>query len=380
MTTLAQVEATFRKWVHLPDMGVVRVVLATVVANRLPGEPVWLLVIGPPSGGKTEPLLSLRALPEVCVVATLSEASLLSGTSKRDVAAGAKGGYLREIGEYGILVLKDFGSILSMHRDARAATLAALREVYDGAWTRLLGSDGGKTLAWKGKLGLLAGATEHVDLHHHAMAALGERFISYRLPTVDADRQALRALRHSDEKVLAMRRELAEVVGSFFETLTLRSKAGYTHEEQVRLVSLATLVVRSRSAVERDPYTREVVLIPEPEAPARLSIALARLYNGLCTIGVPEAEVWPLLVKVGLDCIPGLRRKLFEVLREHTDLLSTAELAAQTEYHPLTVHRALDDLRLHGIVEKDATGVGKADYWQLTSWARKRYQLAMGGE
>ena len=30
---------------------------------------------------------------------------------------------------------QDFGSVLSMHREARAAVLAALREVYDGSWT-----------------------------------------------------------------------------------------------------------------------------------------------------------------------------------------------------------------------------------------------------
>mgnify|MGYP003466777145 CR=1 FL=1 len=45
------------------------------------------------------------------------------------------------------LGLKDFGSILSMHRDARGAVLAALREIYDGSWSRSIGVDGGRRCA-----------------------------------------------------------------------------------------------------------------------------------------------------------------------------------------------------------------------------------------
>jgi hypothetical protein len=63
---------------------------------------------------------------------TITEAALLSGTPKKEMASGAKGGLLREIGPAGIIVAKDFGSVLSMHRGARSTVLAALREVYDG--------------------------------------------------------------------------------------------------------------------------------------------------------------------------------------------------------------------------------------------------------
>jgi hypothetical protein len=131
---LADVVNTFRKWLHLPDPGALYVALATVVANRLPGDPIWLLLVGASSSGKTEVLVSLAGLEEIEPAATLTEAALLSGVPRKDVAAGASGGLLRKIGDYGILTLKDFGSVLSMHRDARAGVLAALRECYDGAW------------------------------------------------------------------------------------------------------------------------------------------------------------------------------------------------------------------------------------------------------
>ena len=54
----------------------------------------------------------------------------------------AKGGFLREIGDAGIIVIKDFGSIFSMHGEKRQTLLAAFREIYDGQWVRRLGTDG----------------------------------------------------------------------------------------------------------------------------------------------------------------------------------------------------------------------------------------------
>ena len=114
-------------------------------------DPTWMILVGAAGSGKTEMLSAAARLPGVHVVGSLTEAALLSGTPRKDTASGASGGLLREIGEHGILVLKDFGSILSMHREARGAVLAALREIYDGSWTRLVGVDGGRRLHWEGR-------------------------------------------------------------------------------------------------------------------------------------------------------------------------------------------------------------------------------------
>src|SRR5262249_44783980 len=141
---------SFRRWLHLPEVGHVLLVLGAVVANRAEGDPVWPLLVGGPGWGKTEVLNSLRDQPDVHPVATLTEASLLSGTPHRQRSPEARGGKLREIGAFGILTLKDFGSVLSMNRDTRAQVLAALREIHDGSWTRVVGTDGGKTLHWEG--------------------------------------------------------------------------------------------------------------------------------------------------------------------------------------------------------------------------------------
>jgi hypothetical protein len=117
--TLEEVVTTFQSSLFLPDPTILYVVAGAVAANRLDGDPVWLLVVGPPSSGKTEVLSSMSGLENVHPAATLTEGALLSGTAQKDHAQDAKGGLLREIGEYGIVLAKDFGSVLSMNKDTR---------------------------------------------------------------------------------------------------------------------------------------------------------------------------------------------------------------------------------------------------------------------
>jgi hypothetical protein len=109
----------FGKWLLLEPTPIYAV-LGTVAANMLDGDPVWLGLVAPPSHAKTEVLIALLQLPHVKKAATLTPPSLLSGVPKKQHERGAKGGLLREIGEFGVLVLKDFGSILSMRPDAMA--------------------------------------------------------------------------------------------------------------------------------------------------------------------------------------------------------------------------------------------------------------------
>ena len=368
-TKLLDVVRVFQKWLHLPDPSVLYVNLGTVAANKMPGDPIWLMNVGPPGSGKTEVLNSLRGLPNVHMAATLTEPALLSGTPKKDTSRTAKGGLLREIGEFGIPLAKDFTSILSMHRASRAAVLAALREVYDGSWTRHLGTDGGKTLTWSGKVAVLAGVTPTIDSHHAVMASTGERFVLYRLPDASTDEQAQQALTHVGKET-QMRRELQQAVTDMFTTLELPTELpDISAEEQARLVGISMLAVRLRSAVERDSHNREIELIPEPEAPGRLALTLRRLLGGMVVIGVEHENCWKVLTKVAFGSAPSLRWKAFKVLADDGGELTTTAVATRVQYPTKTTRRALEDLTAHGLVIRRASGPGNADAWGLSEWA-----------
>jgi hypothetical protein len=170
--SLAQARATFTRWLHIDDMAPMLVVAATIVANRSGGDPVWLLIVGPPSGGKTEVLMSCAGLPYMISAATVSEAALLSGTSQHERSKNATGGLMRQIGAFGILLAKDFTSVLSQNRDTARAALAALREIYDGSWHRPVGCDGGMVLKWTGKCGFIGGVTPSCDRYLSVVSTL----------------------------------------------------------------------------------------------------------------------------------------------------------------------------------------------------------------
>jgi hypothetical protein len=153
-------------------------------------------------------------------------------------------------------------------------------------------------------------------------------------------------------------------------------------DERERLVDLSTFVVRARTAVERDRTTREIELIPEPEAPARLIVVLARMLAGLDSIGLERQLAWRVLTKIGLDSVPALRLQLIaELAGLRTDETTTTfQLANRLEYPKTTTKRALEDLAAHRLVHRYAQGDRRDTLWMLSGWTRARLKRIGGTE
>jgi hypothetical protein len=366
-TPLDELLTVFKNWLYLPDTGIVTVTMAAVAANLADGDPVWPLLIGPPSSGKTEVLDSLLDLPHVYSAGVLTEAALLSGVAKRERTSDASGGLLRAMGAFGFIIAKDFTSVLSMPRESRTPLLAALREVHDGAWTRHVGTDGGRSISWQGKCALLGGCTPVIDQHHAVTAAMGERFLLYRIPEVEPVKQAREALKHVGHEN-EMRRALRAAVKQFF---TGFAPPAWSLEDSIslRLSNLAALAAKCRSAVERDNYRREIDLIPDSERPARLVIALSRLYNAMLALGVKEAERWRLVFKIAFDSMPALRQRIFHYLHKQDVPMSTNDVSVGIQHPANTTRRALEDLEAHGIVTR-SKGKNNSDIWYLSGLSK----------
>jgi Bifunctional DNA primase/polymerase, N-terminal len=360
----------FERWLILPDRTPVLAVLGAVAANYLPGDPVWLGLIAPPSSAKTEILNSMSSLPQVVQAATVTPAGLLSGTPKKQRDKTAKGGLLQQIGAFGIIVLKDFGSILSMHPETKAEVLAALREVYDGAWTRHLGTDGGRTLSWKGKVGVVFAATGVIDTHHSVIGSMGDRFLFSRLAPTQGQAQFNQALKHAGATTQQMRAELAEAVARLFAGR--RPEAQPISQDEVRSIGeTISLVVRLRGAVERDRRTREVEAIYGAEGTARIGLALERLLAGLDTLGVERAIALSVVLSVAMDSLPPLRRQAYECVCKYRDV-ETADVAIELGLPTTTVRRVLEDLTAYRVVSRKSQGQGKPDLWdKIDDWRTK---------
>jgi hypothetical protein len=176
-----------------------------------------------------------------------------------------------------------------------------------------------------------------------------------------------------------MRRELREAVALVFSALPEnRAATKPSAHEREWLVSLSGLVTRCRSAVERDGYSRDVELVPDPEAPTRLVVQLERLLAGLSSIGVERSRALELTRKSALDSIPPLRRKALECLwTSKKEDMDTTEIAMRLRYPTNTVRRALEDLAAHEVLERQPGGRGKPDRWCLSDDARGRWHGAL---
>jgi hypothetical protein len=209
---------------------------------------------------------------------------------------------------------------------------------------------------------------------------MGERLVLVRLPDVDARRQARKALKHSRSS-RAMIGELSAAVGALFDADPVRPPERSEAEEE-QLIDLAALVVRCRSAVERDGYSREIELIPAPEAPARLAIVLDHLLAGLLTLRADRQTAWNVVTAAALDSIPALRRSVMDTLMCARQLpsanaeMTKAQVATGIGYPPRTAERTLDDLVAHGVLEVHRRGQGAPTTWEISPWVAESYIAA----
>ena len=360
--------AAFRRWLHLPSARPLYVAWGAIAANRLPGDPVWLLLVGASGAGKTEIVRSSNSLQEIVEVSTITETGLLSGTSSRERADDATGGLLRQIGAMGTIVVRDFTSVLSMDRDMLSRILAALREIYDGKWQRHIGADGGRVLEWEGKVGFVGGVTGAIDRHFSVMSQMGERLLLYRMRSGELDpivKQALGTV--GLEK--RMRSELSAATGGVFAATKDYVPRALTADEQKVLIAAGILVARGRAGVFR--YGSRIDAVVEPEVPTRLARQLLTLARGMDSIGIPWTEAWSTTLAVALGCIPDIgARAIVALYRSGLGLVSTTDLASRLHRPTDTVRFALQDLEVHGVVVLTKQGKGNAYMWQLDDVAR----------
>jgi hypothetical protein len=373
----------FGKWLHIDDTAPMIVTAATVIANLVEGDPVWMLLVGPPSGGKTEILSSLLGLPYMVPAATITEAALLSGTPAHDRAKDATGGLLRQIGQFGILLTKDFSSVLSQNADVAKKAVAALREIYDGRWDRPVGVDGARILHWHGKCGFIGGVTPTYDRYSVIVNTLGDRYMLLRMPEANPGKQALAALAQS-EREKQMRAELAQAMTGLIAGADQSLVHEHIDDESTaRLVNLAIYAARARTGVDRNYHTGELEVIPQPEGPARLVKAMRQLYGGMLALGVDDQARWTVLTRISIDCTPRIRRPLIDaLLNPHAeDLLTewqrTADIAESVGMTTRVVGVHLDNLALIGLADrrKESKAINSPHLWKPSSWLQEHWPV-----
>jgi hypothetical protein len=256
------------------------------------------------------------------------------------------------------------------------SVLQALREVYDGHYTRDVGAGGGEHLEWRGRVGLLAGATGELDRHHAVIGALGERWVTLRLHKGSTREMAKAALRGDDTG--QMRSELAGAVGRYLATIDLPILRPLPDEELDLVAALSTFAVLARSPVVRDRHTREVELVPQSEGPARFARQLHKLALALGALGLSQRAIRATLRRIALDSISSPRREALELVLDSRERLSTTKIATRLGLPRKTVERALEDSTALGLLAREKAGSAdtSANLWRPSAEARELWVSA----
>jgi hypothetical protein len=348
--TLAEVHAVFRRWLGDDyDLATLDAMLATVAAEKLPGDPAWLLIISGSGNAKTETVQATSGLRAEVVSTITSEGALLSASAVRKQKAKlATGGLLRKLGERGILAIKDVTSILSSDRNTRAAVLAALREIHDGHWVRNVGVDGGRTLEWKGRITVIGACTTAWDQAHSVVAVMGDRFVLIRSSShTGRIGSGLRAI-HNTGKEVAMRAEMAAAVSGLIGTVEPDGCYALSEEDQTAIVKAADFATLARTGIEQD-YRGEVIDAHDPEMPTRLAKQLTQIMRGASATGMDRTHALNLALRCAKDSVPQLRLAVLLDLASHPGA-RVIEVRRRLQRPRMTIDRTLQALHILGLL------------------------------
>lgn len=369
--TLADTHKVFRRWLGEDyDTDALNAVLATAAVESLDGDPLWLLLVSGSGNAKTETVQALDGIGAV-VTSTITEAGLLSATPRKERAKDSTGGLLRKLEPRGTLVIKDVTSILSMNADARAQMLGALREVYDGRWSRNVGADGGLTLEWSGRVAVVGAVTTAWDKAHAVIASMGDRFVLVRMDSTTGRQRAGRRAIGNTGSETAMRAELAAAAAGVLAGMN-PNPVTVTAAETDALLAAADLVTLARTGVEYD-YRGDVIDAHAPEMPTRFAKQLAQVVRGGVAIGMERADALRLAIRCARDSMPPLRLAIIDEVAAHPDS-STAEVRKRIGKPRATVDRQLQALHMLGVLDCEETEIS----WSGRNGTRWTYRLAEG--
>jgi hypothetical protein len=210
-----ELEAVYNRWLYLDhDPLLVKCVFAAYIANRYDGPPVWIMIIGKPGCGKSEMLMSMSEYTGTVAVSKLTPNALASGFQD------GKHSLLHDLVKNKVLVIKDMSTITEMASEARGQIFSDLRDAYDGSFVKRTGSN---KVEFKGKFGLIAGATPAIERARVHEGSLGERFLNLRVLLSPEDEKKIqtRAGSNIERGMTKMKKELSDAASKFLDEIKL---------------------------------------------------------------------------------------------------------------------------------------------------------------
>jgi predicted ArsR family transcriptional regulator len=351
--TLEEVISTFKEHILLTeDLELALVVsLAICMSNDIPGDPVWLYIVGPPGAGKTM-ILSALANTRRCIFrSSVTPHCLVSGW--KDGGPSGDPSLVPKLKGL-TFVAKDFTEVLSLPTVAQEEIFSTLRGAYDGYVQKTFGN--GVTREYMDcHFSMISGVTNAI--HGNRQASLGERFLKLQVAKLEGTRaEDVIASAIASVGIERKMEDATKLVVSRF----LARKIDPTKLPEVpnafviRLTALVQLVAMLRAQVEREKYEKEVVVYrPTPENGTRLAKQLIKLGISVAAMlekTVVDDEVYAIMERVAMDTAHGFNLEVIDAMMALGGVADRTAVVEKLGVTPSTIYRRFDDLALLGAI------------------------------
>lgn len=348
---------TYKKWLYLPDTTVIDVLFGTAIANRLPGDPLWMFIVAPSGGTKTVFMMSIAAGPKIMSTTTMTPHSLVSGAN---FAGGNDPSLIPKL-DGRILTIKDFTTILNMNQQHREEIFGILRDAYDGKTEKMFGN--GVFRSYSSKFGIIAGVTHAIELFTDGQTALGERFLRYKLKIGASHTERIKYLRRAMLNAnigSTMDNELEEI-GTAVLSYNYKDVPIITPALQERLLYIAQWTAVMRGTISRDPYSKEVMAKPFVELGTRLIKQFTKLLMGIGmfrNLNTVTRNEFKIVRDIAISSVPGDMNEITRYLykegkhawRKHDEIVKATRLPSEN------CRRKLENLCMLDVLRKDKQG------------------------
>lgn len=296
----------FKYWLHIEDPSTIWTLCAAKISHRLPGDPVWLMVIGPSSDGKSELLKAFTQQGELSVD-DLTEHTFISGyiSKKTDHIpqfAELLAGKMWYIYDLSIMMSKPF--------EERSTIFSDLRMIYDGRLKKRFGNKTSFDIPTPNNT-LICGSTPVIDRTILEDQLMGTRFMTWRTKTGNR-LKIMGKIDETEKEFPAMRGSLGVQVDTWSENTKLNDFE-FTEQDNINLQTMANQTTLLRTSVDTD-RNRDLVNDAYPEAPGRFYRQIKKMYRSYRIIGLTEDEAITCCKKLCMDCILPTRLKALEWL------------------------------------------------------------------
>lgn len=370
--TLQDFHQELHKLLYLEDLGMVDIIMAGIVANSLRlGDPVWMTLIGPSSGGKSQLIRPLTKAADGLIhrLDDLTPNTFISGS------LGIEHSFLGRMGNHGIISMDDLTVLFSKNAEARGEILSQFRMIYDGRFSKSSGNRK-EDMLWpingeRGYVGVISGSTPSIYRFLAEVADMGERFINYRMKPTDMHKMADFINKNTvpsevlDEKLADLYRQFLKplmdpIKSARFTVLSDEVKAAISH-----IAEYTTLL---RTPVHIDERSGLVDDFPEVEGPGRIMKQLTYMAQGLQIInqGPLTTELIHTLEWSAWSLANDKRRAYLKAIIQldyQGDKLTAKGISAITGLHRDVVKKGLDQFQALGLITLESDAAGEYEWY-----------------